>query len=499
MTENDNKNLNNETKNTEVKVEDKPKKKTLIKEKTPMKEQDPNVRKTNFMEVALGYTEEEALKEAERCLQCKNRPCVQGCPVNVPIPEFINCISNRDYKGAFKTIYQKNVLPSICGRVCPQETQCEERCTVGKAKGSQPVAIGRLERFIGDWGQEHSSELDIGLNSCEDLGEVIKVAVIGAGPAGLTCAGELTKKGYKVTIFEAFHKEGGVLVYGIPEFRLPKEIVRKEIEKLKSCGVDIKLNQIMGKIYDMQDLLDLGYKAIFIGVGAGLPVFMEIPGIELNGVLSANEYLTRVNLMKAYQFPACDTMVECGKRVAVIGGGNVAMDAARTALRMGSEKVYIVYRRSEEELPARREEYHHAVEEGVEFMFLRNPVKIIGDEHGQVKQILIQKMELGEPDKSGRRRPVEVPGSEYPLDVDIAIMAIGTKSNPLLTKQTKGLKLNKWGYIEVNEKMQTSIPYIFAGGDIVTGSATVISAMGAGKKAAESIHEYLTEQRKQKQ
>lgn len=478
------------------KIEDKPKKKSLIKERTPMKEQDPEVRRTNFMEVALGYTEEEALKEAERCLQCKNKPCVQSCPVNVLIPDFINLISNRDYKGAFKKIYERNVLPSICGRVCPQETQCEQVCTVGKGKGSQPVAIGRLERFVGDWGQQHPDELDIGLNSCEDLGEEIKVAVIGAGPTGLTCAGELTKKGYKVTIFEAFHKEGGVLVYGIPEFRLPKEIVRKEIEKLKNCGVDIKLNHIIGKLYDMQDLLDFGYKAIFIGVGAGLPVFMDIPGIELNGVLSANEYLTRVNLMKAYKFPACDTMVECGKRVAVIGGGNVAVDSARTALRMGSEKVYIVYRRSEKELPARREEYHHAKEEGIEFLFLRNPVKIIGDQNGQVKQLLIQKMELGEPDKSGRRKPVGVPGSEYTIEVDIVIMAIGTKSNPLLTKQTKDLKINKWGYIEVNEKMQTSIPYIFAGGDIVTGSATVISAMGAGKKAAEAIHEYLTAQRR---
>lgn len=477
------------------KQEEKPKRKPLVKEKTNMQVQDPVVRKTNFLEVALGYTEEEALKEAERCLHCPAQPCVQGCPVNVPISDFIRCINNQDYKGAYRKIYERNVLPSICGRVCPQETQCEAKCTVGKIKGSEPVGIGRLERFIGDWGQQHSEELIQEINACDDLGEEIKVAVIGSGPAGLTCAGELSKKGYKVTIFEAFHKEGGVLIYGIPEFRLPKKIVRKEIETLKDCGVDIKLNHVIGQIYSVDDLVELGYKAIFIGVGAGLPMFMDIPGTGLNGVLSANEYLTRVNLMNAYKFPSYDTMVEKGNKVAVIGGGNVAMDSARTALRMGAEKVYIVYRRSEEELPARREEYHHALEEGIEFMFLRTPLEIIGDEKGQTKQIKIQKMELGEPDASGRRRPIGIEGSEYLMDIDLVIMAIGTKSNPLLTQQTKGLKLNKWGYIEVNDKLQTSIPYIFAGGDIVTGSATVISAMGAGKKAADSIHEYITEQR----
>ena len=470
----------------------KPKKKQLVKERTPMKEQDPLIRGKNFNEVALGYTEEEALKEAERCLHCPKSPCMTGCPVAVPISEFIQLISDRDYRGAIKKIYEKNVLPAICGRVCPQESQCEEKCTVGKAKGSQPVSIGRLERFVADWDQKNPDTSANVYAVCEDPDTRIKVAVIGAGPAGLTCAGELSKMGYKVTIFEAFHQTGGVLVYGIPEFRLPKEIVRKEIEKLKECGVDIKLNQVIGKIYDMNDLVELGFKAIFIGVGAGLPIFLDIPGIELNGVLSANEYLTRVNLMKAYEFPACDTMVECGKRIAVIGGGNVAMDSARTALRLGSEKVYVVYRRSEEELPARKEEFHHAKEEGIDFQLLRNPTKIIGDANGQVKQLEVMKMDLGEPDASGRRRPIEVPGSEYLLDVDIVIMAIGTKSNPLLTKQTKELKLNKHGYIEVNEKMQTSVPYIFAGGDIVTGSATVISAMGAGKAAAKGIHEYLS-------
>jgi glutamate synthase (NADPH/NADH) small chain len=466
-------------------------KKEIIKQKTSMPEQDAKARARNFKEVSLGYTEEQAIVEASRCLQCPKRNCVQGCPVSVPIPEFIAMISQKDYRGAINKIFEKNVLPAICGRVCPQESQCEKFCTVGKIKDSEPVAIGRLERFVADWDQANPAPPPPAESYCEIVEEKKKVAIIGAGPAGLTCAGELAKKGYDVTVFEAFHDTGGVLVYGIPEFRLPKAIVKKEIEKLQACGVKILLNQIIGKIYTLNDLKEEGFEAVFIGVGAGLPMFLKIPGIELNGVLSANEFLTRINLMKAYDFPNYDTMVDVGRRVAVIGGGNVAMDSARCALRLGAEKVIVVYRRSEEEMPARREEYHHAVEEGIEFHFLRNPTKVIGDEQGFVKQIEIQKMELGEPDASGRRRPVEMPGSEYVIDVDLVIMAIGTQANPLLTKQTEGLKLNKWGYIEVDDKLQSSLPWVFAGGDIVTGSATVISAMGAGKTAAESIHKYL--------
>ena len=462
----------------------------IIKTRTPMPQQDPHERAHNFNEVALGYPEEFALKEAQRCIQCKTRPCVKGCPVEVPIPEFIAKLANHDFEGAINKIKEKNVLPAICGRVCPQESQCEAVCTLGKITGSEPVAIGRLERFVADWEQKTKNIGEFDEGACMNLSGNPKVAVIGAGPAGLTCAGELAKNNYDVTIFEAFHKTGGVLVYGIPEFRLPKSIVRKEIDNLRECGVKIEVDAVIGKLYSLQDLEEMGYKAFFIGVGAGLPIFLNIPGIEFNGVLSANEYLTRVNLMKAYD-PSYDTMVDQGRTIAVLGGGNVAMDSARTALRLGAEKVMVVYRRSEKEIPARREEYEHAVEEGIEFHFLRNPTKIIGDEKGFVKEMEVIKMELGEPDASGRRRPIPIPGSEYTISVDLVIMAIGTRANPLLTTNLPNLKLNKRGYIEINKHMQTSIPNVFAGGDIVTGSATVISAMGAGKAAARGIHAYL--------
>ncbi|MHA1620203.1 MAG: NADPH-dependent glutamate synthase [Promethearchaeota archaeon] len=460
--------------------------------RTPMPVQDHHERIHNFDEVTQGYTEEMALAEANRCIQCKTRPCVKGCPVEVPIPEFIKLLAEKNFEGAIDKIKEKNVLPAICGRVCPQESQCEVVCTLGKIKGSKPVAIGRLERYVADWEQRVKGIGEFDEGACVDFSGNPKVAVIGAGPAGLTCAGELAKLEYDVTIFEAFHKTGGVLVYGIPEFRLPKEIVRKEIDNLRECGVKIRLNSVIGQLFDLKDLEEQGFQAFFIAVGAGLPIFLKVPGIELNGVLSANEYLTRVNLMKAYR-KDYDTMVDEGDTIAVLGGGNVTMDSARTALRLGTKKVIVVYRRSEAEIPARREEYEHAVEEGVEFHFLRNPTKIIGDDKGFVKEMEVIKMKLGEPDASGRRRPIEIPGTEYTIPVDLVIMAIGTRANPLLTQNTKGLQLNKWGYIEVNKQMQTSIPNVFAGGDIVTGSATVISAMGAGKDAAKSIHKYMQE------
>ena len=462
----------------------------LIKEKTPMPAQAASVRIRNFNEVALGYNETMALKEAQRCIQCKNRSCVQGCPVEVPIPEFISLLKDEKYHEALMLIKEKNVLPGICGRVCPQETQCEAFCAMGKVKGSQPVAIGRLERFLADWDLTRNNGNTADHDNNQSLSKGKMVAVIGSGPAGLTCAGELANLGYKATIFEAFHEPGGVLVYGIPEFRLPKDIVRKEIEKVKELGVKIVVNNVIGKTLTFDDLENIGYEAFFIGVGAGLPAFLKVPGLKLNGVLSANEYLTRVNLMKAYD-PKYDTLVDHGKKVVVIGGGNVAMDAARTSLRLGAEKVMVVYRRSEQELPARREEFEHAVEEGIEFHFLRNPTMFLGDDDGFVKSIKIIKMQLGEPDSSGRRRPIPILGSEYKLETDLVIIAIGAKANPLLPKSVPGLVLNKWGYIEVNENLQTSIPKIFAGGDIVTGSATVISAMGAGKQAATNIDKFL--------
>lgn len=452
--------------------------------KTPMPSQDPKTRSKNFDEVALGYTKEDAINEARRCLQCKKPFCMEGCPVNVQIPDFIKHIAEGDFESAIKVIKETNSLPAICGRVCPQEEQCEKYCIRGK-KGD-PVAIGRLERFAADWEQSQGVEQP---EEPKKLGK--KVAIIGSGPAGLTCAGDLAKLGYDVTVFEAFHEPGGVLIYGIPEFRLPKTIVRREVEFIEKLGVKVETNMVMGKILTVDDLFDMGYEAIFIGTGAGLPSFMNIPGENLLGVYSANEFLTRINLMKAYEFPKADTPVKVGEKVAVIGGGNVAMDAARSALRMGADEVHIVYRRSEEELPARLEEVEHAKEEGIIFDFLTNPVRVLGNEDGWVRGMECVRMELGEPDESGRRRPIPIEGSEFEMDVDVIVVAIGTGPNPLFIDATEGLDINKWGYIKTDDDCKTSREGVWAGGDIVTGSATVILAMGAGKKAARSIHEYL--------
>lgn len=446
-----------------------------------MPTQKPEVRRRNFNEVALGYSEEEAVSEAQRCLQCKKPGCVEGCPVQVQIPQFIKRIAERDFEGAIKIIKETNSLPAICGRVCPQETQCEKNCVLGKV--GEPVAIGRLERFAADWERAKGIHPPV---IPKKLGK--KVAIIGSGPAGLACAGDLAKLGYDVTIFEALHKPGGVLVYGIPEFRLPKIIVEQEVEFIQQLGVEIKTNMVMGKVLTIDDLFEMGYEAVFIGTGAGLPKFMGIPGENYLDVYSANEFLTRINLMKAYSFPNTDTPIKVGKKVAVIGGGNVAMDAARSAIRMGADEVHIVYRRSEEEMPARKEEFENAKEEGIIFDFLTNPVRIIGNENGWVKGIECIRMELGEPDASGRRRPVPIMGSEFIMDVETVVIAIGTGPNPLLTKR---LELTKHGYIAVDEEGRTSREGVWAGGDIVTGSATVILAMGAGKKATRSIHEYL--------
>ena len=452
--------------------------------KNEMPSQAPDVRNKNFLEVALGYTEEQALDEAQRCLHCKNKPCVAGCPVGIHIPDFIAKVAEGDFEAAYQIITQQSSLPAVCGRVCPQETQCEQKCVRG-IKG-EPVGIGRLERFVADW---HNK------NVCEAPRKPApnghKVAVIGSGPSGLTCAGDLAKKGYAVTVFEALHTAGGVLVYGIPEFRLPKDIVQKEIDGLKALGVDVQTNLVIGRVLSIDELLEQGYEAVFIGSGAGLPRFMNIPGENLKGVYSANEFLTRVNLMKAYQ-PGSDTPIEHAKRVAVVGGGNVAMDAARCAKRLGAEEVFIVYRRSEKELPARAEEVEHAKEEGIVFHLLNNPTQILGDENGNVKGMECIRMELGEPDASGRRRPVEVPGSEFTLDVDCVIMAIGTSPNPLIKSTTEGLETQKWGGIIVNEETGlTSREGVYAGGDAVTGAATVILAMGAGKTAATAIDQYI--------
>ena len=452
--------------------------------KNEMPSQAPDVRNKNFLEVALGYTEEQALDEAQRCLHCKNKPCVAGCPVGIHIPDFIAKVAEGDFEGAYQIITQQSSLPAVCGRVCPQEIQCEQKCVRG-IKG-EPVGIGRLERFVADW---HNK------NVCEAPRKPApnghKVAVIGSGPSGLTCAGDLAKKGYAVTVFEALHTAGGVLVYGIPEFRLPKDIVQKEIDGLKALGVDVQTNMVIGRVLSIDELLEQGYEAVFIGSGAGLPRFMNIPGENLKGVYSANEFLTRVNLMKAYQ-PGSDTPIEHAKRVAVVGGGNVAMDAARCAKRLGAEEVFIVYRRSEKELPARAEEVEHAKEEGIVFHLLNNPTQILGDENGNVKGMECIRMELGEPDASGRRRPVEVPGSEFTLDVDCVIMAIGTSPNPLIKSTTQGLETQKWGGITVNEETGlTSREGVYAGGDAVTGAATVILAMGAGKTAATAIDQYI--------
>jgi len=456
------------------------------KRREPMPEQNPMVRIQNFNEVALGYSKESAMREASRCLNCKNSPCVEGCPVNVQIPKFIKLIKEGDFMGAIHTIKETNSLPAVCGRVCPQEVQCEARCVLGK-KG-EPVAIGRLERFAADY------ELAMGDVRIPPIPEKTgkKVAVVGAGPAGLTVAGELAKKGHDVTIFEALHKAGGVLVYGIPEFRLPKAIVQREVDYVEKLGVKIKVDTIIGQTTTVDELFEQGYDAIFIGTGAGLPYFMNIPGENLNGVYSANEFLTRANLMKAYLFPEYDTPVRVGSRVAVIGGGNVAMDAARVSKRLGADHVYLIYRRSRAEMPARAEEVHHAEEEGIEFRLLTAPVRVIGDEQGWVKGIECVKMELGEPDASGRRRPVEIKGSNHVIDVDVIIVAIGQGPNPILTSTTEGLKLRKTGNIEADpETGKTSRKGVFAGGDIVTGAATVILAMGAGRKAAAAIDEYL--------
>lgn len=452
--------------------------------KNPMPSQEPDVRNHNFNEVALGYTEEMALDEAARCLNCKNMPCVAGCPVNIHIPEFIAKIRELDFEGAYQAISRDSSLPAVCGRVCPQETQCESKCVRG-IKG-EPVGIGRLERFVADW---HNAHAGAPAAPAESNGH--KVAIVGSGPSGLTCAGDLARKGYKVSVFEALHTAGGVLVYGIPEFRLPKVIVQKEIDNLIAMGVDVETNMVIGKTLTIDELFDMGYEAVFIGSGAGLPMFMNIPGENLKGVYSANEFLTRINLMKAYRENS-DTPILHGRSVAVVGGGNVAMDAARCARRLGAE-VKIVYRRSESELPARREEVEHAKEEGIEFCLLTSPLSIKGDENGNVCAMNCQKMELGEPDASGRRRPIPVEGSEYDIDVDCVIMALGTSPNPLIKSTTKGLDVNRKGGIIVEEATgKTSRDGVYAGGDAVTGAATVISAMGAGKTAAKAIDEYLS-------
>ena len=452
--------------------------------KTPMPEQDPQVRNHNFLEVAQGYTLEQAMNEAQRCIHCKNPACVSGCPVGIPIPDFLAKVAEGDIAAAYEILSNANALPAISGRVCPQENQCEGKCVRG-VKG-EPVAIGRVERFVADWaaGQGIANVATAPKNGH-------KVAVIGSGPAGLTCAGELARMGYDVTVFEAFHTAGGVLTYGIPEFRLPKAIVAREVANLEKMGVDIELNMVIGKILTIPELFERGYEAVFIASGAGLPMFMKIPGEGLVGVYSANEYLTRINLMKAYKEDS-PTPILHNQKVAVVGGGNVAMDAARCAKRLGAEEVFIVYRRSEKELPARAEEVEHAKEEGIVFHLLNNPTQILGDENGNVKGMECIRMELGEPDASGRRRPVEVPGSEFTLDVDCVIMAIGTSPNPLIKSTTQGLETQKWGGIIVNEETGlTSREGVYAGGDAVTGAATVILAMGAGKTAATAIDQYI--------
>ena len=456
-----------------------------VLKKTPVREQDAKVRATNFEEVCLGYNKEEAMEEASRCINCKNAQCIKGCPVSINIPGFIEKVKEGDVEAAYQVISESSALPAVCGRVCPQESQCEGKCIRG-IKG-EPISIGKLERFVADWATEKGIKPQ---GAKEKNGK--KVAVIGSGPAGLTCAGDLAKMGYDVTIFEALHEAGGVLVYGIPEFRLPKtKVVAKEIENVKSLGVKIETNVVIGKSVTIDELLhEEGFDAVFIGSGAGLPKFMGIPGEQANGVFSANEYLTRSNLMKAFD-ESSTTPIMRGKKVAVVGGGNVAIDAARTALRLGGE-VHIVYRRSEEELPARVEEVHHAKEEGIIFDLLTNPVEILEDEKGWVKGIKCIKMELGEPDESGRRRPVEVPGSEFVIDVDTVIMSLGTSPNPLISSTTEGLEVNKWKCIVADEEFgKTTKEGVYAGGDAVTGAATVILAMGAGKAGAKGIDEYL--------
>lgn len=456
-----------------------------VKQRVEMPVQDPRERIKNFSPVALGYSEEMAIQEAARCLQCRNPLCVTGCPVAVNIPGFIALIKEKRFQDAINLIKQSNNLPAICGRVCPQEHQCEEKCVL--ARTGQPIAIGRLERFAADWEAANGA-----VNVPEITPNGHKVAVIGSGPAGLTCAGDLARLGYEVTIFESLHEPGGVLMYGIPEFRLPKEVVRREVEYVKKLGVKIETDVVVGRTLTIDDIFRRGYEAVFVGTGAGLPMFMHIPGENLNGVYSANEWLTRINLMKAYCFPEFDTPIKRGKRVAVVGAGNVAMDAVRSALRLGAEKAMIIYRRGRQEMPARAEEVHNAEEEGVEFHFLTNPVRILGDDKGWVTGLECIRMELGEPDKSGRRRPVPVPGSEFVIEADIVIMALGTTPNPILAKTTEGLEAEAWGGLKVDEKTgRTTRPRVWAGGDAVTGSATVILAMGAGKTAARDIHQYI--------
>ncbi len=453
-----------------------------ILKKHPMPSQDPLVRNRNFKEVALGYDEATAIEEAKRCLNCKHRPCVSGCPVNIVIPEFIECVANGEFEKAYQVIHRSSSLPAVCGRVCPQERQCESKCVRG-IKG-EPVAIGRLERFVADYHNNNAEKTTINI---EKNGK--RVAVIGSGPSALACSGDLAKMGYDVTVFEALHIAGGVLVYGIPEFRLPKAIVAQEVEGLKSIGVDFETNVVVGKSISVEDILN-EYNAVFIGSGAGLPRFMGIEGENLKGVYSANEFLTRINLMKAYKDDS-RTPVQHGKKVAVVGGGNVAMDAARSAMRLGAEEVYVIYRRSLEELPARAEEVEHAMEEQIEFKTLTNPVRIVGDDDDNVCAIECVSMELGEPDASGRRKPVTIEGSEHLIDVDCVIIAIGTSPNPLIKTTTPGLDVDSRGCIIADEMGRTSLAGVFAGGDTVTGAATVIKAMGAGKKAAEAIDEYL--------
>jgi len=463
-----------------------PKEKKEKKNRVRMPEQDPQVRARNFLEVPTGYTPEMAKEEAARCLQCKNPGCVDGCPVGIDIPGFIKLAKEGDFTQSIRNVWTQNSLPAICGRVCPQETQCEGKCIL--AKKGEPVAIGNLERFVADWERAHGS----GALPPKAAPTGKRVAVVGAGPAGLTVAGDLIQKGHEVTVFEAFHKPGGVLLYGIPEFRLPKEIVAQEVNFLERLGVKVQCNAVVGRTVTLDELFEEGYQAIFLGLGAGLPKFMNIPGENLIGVLSANEYLTRANLMKAYLFPKVDTPIPRGKDVVVLGGGNVAMDSARTALRLGADRVRLVYRRSRDEMPARAAEAHHAEEEGIEFFLLTNPTRYIGNEKGRLTGMECIKMELGEPDASGRRRPVPVKGSEFELSCDLCIVAVGTGANPLLTSSTPDLKINKWGYIEADSKDgKTFKKGVWAGGDIVTGSATVILAMGAGRNAANSIHDYL--------
>ena len=453
--------------------------------KNPMPEQAADVRNKNFLEVTTGYTSNMAIDEAQRCLNCKHKPCMQGCPVAVKIPEFIELVASGESEAAYKKITETNALPAVCGRVCPQEKQCEAKCVRG-IKG-EPVAIGRLERFVADYHMANCEDKPV---QAEKNGK--KVAVVGSGPSGLTCAGDLAKLGYEVTIYEAFHTAGGVLMYGIPEFRLPKEIVQKEIDKLKKSGVKIETNTIIGKTLLVDELFeDMEFDAVYIASGAGLPSFLGIPGESLNGIYSANEFLTRINLMKGYKFPEYDTPVYIGKNVAVFGGGNVAMDAARCAKRLGAENVYIIYRRGKEELPARAEEVMHAEEEGIEFRLLKNPTKFIGDENGWLTGVEVIDMKLGEPDSSGRRRPEAVLGSEHIIPIDTAVISIGQSPNPLIKKTTKGLETNNRGCIVADENGATSKPFVYAGGDVVTGAATVILAMGAGKTAAAAIHKEL--------